>query len=231
MSSMWMHMSPTMPLPYSMNARQPRGWTMRVVRPHRRRAGPHLVIEISRAARCPADCRGRACGNSSKSRPWPILPSLPCVDDLSRASTRCGVLRRCVPTCTTRLCLRAAASIAWPSATSTLIGFWHIDIGAGLDGRDHRQRVPVVRRGDQHDVEVLFLEHLAIVAVGARLLLRRLPLGHHFRGLGEHLLIDVAQRHDLDRRHLDQAEQSHLPYHPVPISPTRRGFRSPAPAT
>ena len=28
MSSMWMHMSPTMPLPYSMNARQPRGWTI-----------------------------------------------------------------------------------------------------------------------------------------------------------------------------------------------------------
>ena len=27
MSSMWMHMSPTMPLPYSMNARQLRGWT------------------------------------------------------------------------------------------------------------------------------------------------------------------------------------------------------------
>ena len=39
------------------------------------------------------------------------------------ASIRCGVLRRCVPTCTTRLCLRAAASIAWPSATSMLIGF------------------------------------------------------------------------------------------------------------
>ena len=28
MSSMWMHMSPTMPLPYSMNARQPRGWAI-----------------------------------------------------------------------------------------------------------------------------------------------------------------------------------------------------------
>ena len=27
MSSMWMHMSPTMPLPYSMKARQRRGWT------------------------------------------------------------------------------------------------------------------------------------------------------------------------------------------------------------
>ena len=41
----------------------------------------------------------------------------------SRAVTRCGVLRRCMPTCTTRLYLRAAASIAWPSTTSTLIGF------------------------------------------------------------------------------------------------------------
>ena len=28
MSSMWMHMSPMMPLPYSMNARHPRGWTI-----------------------------------------------------------------------------------------------------------------------------------------------------------------------------------------------------------
>src|SRR5262249_16053801 len=27
MWNMWMHMSPTMPLPYSMNARQLRGWT------------------------------------------------------------------------------------------------------------------------------------------------------------------------------------------------------------
>src|SRR5215212_6558850 len=27
MSSMWIHMSPTMPLPYSVNARHDRGWT------------------------------------------------------------------------------------------------------------------------------------------------------------------------------------------------------------
>ncbi len=39
------------------------------------------------------------------------------------ASIRCGVLRRWVPTCTTRLCSRAAASMASPSFTSTLIGF------------------------------------------------------------------------------------------------------------
>jgi hypothetical protein len=41
----------------------------------------------------------------------------------SIASIRCGVLRRCMPTCTTRPCLRAAATIASPSRTSTLIGF------------------------------------------------------------------------------------------------------------
>ena len=48
MSSMWMHMSPMMPLPYSMKARQLRGWTEAVVGPHRRGAGPHLVVEVFR---------------------------------------------------------------------------------------------------------------------------------------------------------------------------------------
>ena len=31
----------------------------------------------------------------------------------------------------------------------------HLDVGAGLDGGDHRQRVPVVRRVDEDDVEIL----------------------------------------------------------------------------
>ena len=35
----------------------------------------------------------------------------------------------------------------------------HVDIGAGLDGGDHGQGVPVVGRGDQDDVEVLLREH------------------------------------------------------------------------
>ena len=83
----------------------------------------------------------------------------------------------------------------------------HVDVGPGLDGGDHRQGVPVVGRGDQDDVEVLLLEHLAVVGVGARLLLRGLPRGDHLGGLGQHLLVDVAQRDDLDRRDLDQPEQ------------------------
>ena len=36
---------------------------------------------------------------------------------------KCGVLLRCVPTCTTRPCFRAAATIASPSSTSRLMGF------------------------------------------------------------------------------------------------------------
>ncbi len=65
----------------------------------------------------------------------------------------------------------------------------------------------MVGRGDQHDVEVLLLEHLAVVAVGPGLLVRCLPRRHHLGGLGEHPLVDVAERDDLDRRHLEQAEQ------------------------
>ena len=75
MSSMWMHMSPTMPLPYSMNARHQRRCgsgrrcrRRRVVRPQRGRAGPHLVVEVRPAASCPAGCRWPACGSSSRSR-------------------------------------------------------------------------------------------------------------------------------------------------------------------
>ncbi len=44
----------------------------------------------------------------------------------------------------------------------------HVHVGAGLDSRNHRQRVPMVRRADQHDIEVLILEHLAIVAKQSR---------------------------------------------------------------
>ena len=82
-----------------------------------------------------------------------------------------------------------------------------IDVGPGLDGGDHRQGVPVVGRGDQDDVEVLLLEHLAIVGVGARGLLRGLARGGHLGGIGEHLLVDVAERDDLDRSDLDEPEQ------------------------
>ena len=83
----------------------------------------------------------------------------------------------------------------------------HVNIGPGLDRGDHRQRVPVVRRGHEHDVEILLGEHLAIVAIGARLLLGLLPGRHHVGGLAQHVLIDIAERHDVDRRNLNQPKE------------------------
>ena len=72
-----------------------------------------------------------------------------------------------------------------------------VDMGAGLDGGDHRQRVPVVGRAHQDDIQIFLGEHGAVVAEGARLLVRCLAHGHHFRGFGEHAAIHVAERDHL----------------------------------
>ena len=82
-----------------------------------------------------------------------------------------------------------------------------VDVGPGFDGRDHRQRMPMVGRADQHDVEILLLEHLAIVAICPRRFLRFLPVRDQFDRAGQHLLIDVAQRDHFDRRDLNQPAQ------------------------
>jgi hypothetical protein len=72
-----------------------------------------------------------------------------------------------MPTCTTRLYLRAAASIACPSTTSTLIGFC-THTSSPPAGLDHRQRMPVIGRPDQTMSRSRGLQHLAPVAVRAR---------------------------------------------------------------
>src|SRR5258708_23415709 len=43
-----------------------------------------------------------------------------------------------------------------------------VQVRPRLARRDHRQGMPVVGGGDQDDVQVLLLEHLAVIAVGAR---------------------------------------------------------------
>ena len=117
------------------------------------------------------------------------------------------MLRRCVPTCTTRLYLRAAASIAWPSATSTLMGFWQYTSDARFHGLDHGERVPVIRRRDQDNVQILLAQHLAVVGIGARLLLRLLAAGDDVGRFGQHLLSTSHKRNHLDRRDLNQPQQ------------------------
>src|SRR5262249_19430986 len=76
----------------------------------------------------------------------------------------------------------------------------YVDVLARLAGQDRGNGVPVVRRGDDHRVHVLAVEHLAEVAV--RLAARAGPLP----GLGRVRLVDVAHGHERDVR--DRARQS-----------------------
>ncbi len=86
-----------------------------------------------------------------------------------------------------------------------------VDVGAGRGRFGHRQRVPVIRRADEDDVEVFLLQHLAVVLVGPRALLRGLPGRDQVCGLRHHHAVDVAQRDDLDRGDLNQPQKVGLP--------------------
>src|SRR5687768_7216614 len=65
----------------------------------------------------------------------------------------------------------------------------------------------MVGRADEDYVEVLLLQHLAVIRIGARFLSGFLPRCDEIRGAGQHLLVDVTQRNDFDRRNLDEAQQ------------------------
>ena len=78
-----------------------------------------------------------------------------------------------------------------------------IDIRPGFDRGHHCERMPMVRRADEHDVQVFFFEHLPIIAVGAWPFFRSLPARYGLGGFCQHLFIHVAERHYFDRRDLD----------------------------
>ena len=83
-----------------------------------------------------------------------------------------------------------------------------VHVGPGLDRRDRGQGVPVVGGADDHEVEVALGQHLPVVGVGARGLLRRLSRRDLGGGVREHRGVDVAERHDLRRRRdLQQPEE------------------------
>ena len=67
--------------------------------------------------------------------------------------------------------------------------------------------MPVIRRHDDDEVEVLRFQHLAVVGVRPRLLFRYLAHGDELGGIVEHPAVDVTQRHDVHRRHLNKPEQ------------------------
>src|SRR5579859_2856055 len=67
--------------------------------------------------------------------------------------------------------------------------------------------MPMVRRPDQDDIQVLLLKHLVIIRVGARSFFGLLPLADHLGGFGQQMLIDITQGYDFHRRNLNKAEQ------------------------
>ena len=155
--------------------RKPLGWIFGLN--GRSGAGPHHMSQFSPCGGSSFGRRlarrrrrsGRTRGPCRSCPPCPLLRN--CMPD-----TLCGDTRRCVPTCTTRSASRAAFTIARPSRIVWLIGFSTYTCAPALHRRDRHQRVPVVRRGVDHDLRLLLLEQLAVVLVPLRLVAR--PLLH-----------------------------------------------------
>ena len=69
----------------------------------------------------------------------------------------------------------------------------------------------MIGRADEHDIEIALLEHVAIVVIEAGTLLRNFwRMAARSAACGELLGIDIAERHDLDRRDLYHPEQIRL---------------------
>ena len=146
----------------------------------RRRAGPHFVVQkIGHGLDRPV-VPANASGNSSTFPPGRFCRAIRRPRPASSPRSKCGVLRRWVPTCTTRPSLRAARQHGLAFEHIRTDGLLAIHIGARFHGGDGRQRVPMIRRADQHEVEILFLEHFAEVSVAARLAGRTSGAGRPF---------------------------------------------------
>ena len=83
--------------------------------------------------------------------------------------------------------------------------------------------MPVVGSIDQHDVELLFLQHLPIILPGLRLLSRRLSPRNDLGRFGHHLAIDIAKPDNLHRSNLYQSQQVDLA---IPASPDQADSRN-----
>ncbi len=109
-----------------------------------------------------------------------------CVDEVRRALALCADLHHAFV---------FARGIEHGFAFTHVPADWllAVHLGAGFNRSDRVKRVPMIWRTDEHDVEVLRLEHLAVIVVGPRLLLRLLPLAGDLDGFGEHVLVGIAQ--------------------------------------
>ena len=92
-------------------------------------------------------------------------------------------------------------------------GFLAIDVQplaslAGINGMSEGVRVVMIGSADDDGIEVLpFVDQLAIVLVGRDLVSGLVGLLEPLHGLGDLVLVDVAQGDDLEVRQLDEIHQ------------------------
>ncbi len=162
-----------------------------VVRAHGRGARPHFVIEIGRRIRV-----GRIAGRAhvivaadldqgDGAELAFVDEPVACLDDVRRAAPLRADLHHA-------LVAAGGGQHSLAFANIHADGLLHIDVCPRLDGGNHSERVPVVGRGHQHDVQILLLEHLAIVAVRARPFAGCLAGGREIGRVREHLFIHIA---------------------------------------
>ena len=177
-----------------------------VVRPERSRSGPHFIVEEIRHW---LD-RWIAIGPHVE-----IAAHLNMADFSQQAGIddlffRIDQMRRA-------LALRPDLHHAFVLAGGSQYGFalehinadrlLQIDIGTRFQRRDGLQRMPMVGRSDEHDVKLMLLEHLAIVIIRARFVVRLLSLTGNLDRTVQHVLIRIANGNDFRRRHLNQSPQ------------------------
>ena len=171
-------------------------------RPLRRRSEPQVVVDARRHRLVGRACRWCRAVCSRARAPCRRLPSLAAAHAARIASRRAGC---CGSACRAGRCGCTCARPRRSAATFEDVvraRLLDVDVLACLAGPDGRQRVPVVRRRDRHDVDVLALEHLAVIRVHGRLL-----EASRFQPL--HLRADVAFIH------VAQAGNLHI-VHPGP---------------
>ncbi len=86
-------------------------------------------------------------------------------------------------------------------------GLLHVDVGTGFYGINRLKCVPMVGRANEDNVEFVLSQHFTVVAIKLRHLTRFLPLADQFGCVVQHVLIDIAERHHLYGRYLNEPEQ------------------------
>ena len=211
-----------MPLPYSMNARQPRGMDDAGCR-----AAAGRGRSTSRSRGSPA---GAVSGGLSLRAHVVVAVDLDEADlaELAFLDDPVAGLDEVRRAAALRADLHDAAVLAGGGEHRLALDhvhadrLLHVDVGPGLDGGDHGQRVPVVGRGDEDDVEVLLGEHLrgsrrrsaaSSSRPGARPPCRR-PRRASCWSTSQSETTSTGATWIRRKR-------SHLPYQPEPIRPTR----------